>query len=193
MLRLFIKFINLAVVIGVKNTKARSFINRNVNNRNCTSGVLALVKIEHFVVVHFVDMVSRKDHNILGVISLDCLIGAKAVYAGMHSVKIPRLTVAYVFVEDQRLILGQNSHSLNTGIYTVGQRKVNNTIFSAKGHGRLGKLFCKHAQARALSARKQHSHYFLFLTIQTTVARKCRHQKITFLGNVCFLNNNLQM
>ena len=41
----------------------------------------------------------------------------------MQAVKIPRLSVADVFIQDQRLILGQDANGVNTRIDTVGQRE----------------------------------------------------------------------
>lgn len=88
---------------------------------------------KHLVVVHFVDMVARKDDHIFRIITLNVvdilincigcsripvctvnsLIRAEAVYTRVHTVKIPRLSVSYVFVKNKRLILCENTYSVN--------------------------------------------------------------------------------
>jgi len=88
---------------------------------------------KHLVVVHFVDMVARKDYHIFRIITLNVvdilincigcsripvctvnsLIRAETVYTRVHTVKIPRLSVSYVFVKNKRLILCENTYSVN--------------------------------------------------------------------------------
>ena len=94
---------------------------------------LVLMIFKHLVVVHFVDMVARKDDHIFRIITLNVvdilincigcsripvctvnsLIRAETVYTRVHTVKIPRLSVSYVFVKDKRLVLCENTYSVN--------------------------------------------------------------------------------
>ena len=53
--------------------------------------------------------------------------------ASVETVQIPGLAVADVFIQHQRLVLGQNSHGIYAGIDTVGEREINDTIFAPKG------------------------------------------------------------
>ena len=133
MLGLLVELIDLAVLVGVEDTEARSLLKGNVDDRDGAGGVLRLVILEHLVVVHLVDVVARKNDDIVGIIALDVvdvlingvsgarvpvraldrLIGAEAVNARVHTVEIPRLTVADVLIEDQGLVLGENTNRLN--------------------------------------------------------------------------------
>ena len=139
MLGLLVKLIDFAVLMSVENAEARGFLERNVDYRDGAGGVLLLVVLEHLVVVHLVDVVARKNYNIVGVVALDVvdilvdrvrgaripvsaldsLIGAQTVNARVHSVEIPRLSVADILVEDQRLILCQNADCLNARVNAV--------------------------------------------------------------------------
>ena len=58
----------------------------------------------------------------------------------VQAVKVPRLAVADVLVQNEGLILGQDAHRVNVRIDTVGQREVDDTILSAKRNCRLGEL-----------------------------------------------------
>ena len=78
------------------------------------------------------------------------------VYTAVHLIQIPRLTVADVFVQHHRLILGQNAHGINTGVDAVGERKVDETILTAIGDRWFCHFLCQGIQSAALSASQQH-------------------------------------
>ena len=79
-------------------------------------------------------MVTGKDYNILRVITVNksyvlinsicstlvpfstqsCLIRRQAVCAAVELIQIPWLTVSDIVVKNQRLILGENAHGINT-------------------------------------------------------------------------------
>ena len=50
----------------------------------------------------------------------------------------------------------QNTDGGNARIHTVGKREVDNSVFAAVGNGGFCNVLCENAQARALSACKQH-------------------------------------
>ena len=56
-----------------------------------------------------------------------------AVLAG----QIPWLAVTDVLVQYNGLILGEDTNCVNTGIYTVGEREVNNTTLASERYCRL--------------------------------------------------------
>jgi hypothetical protein len=84
-------------------------------------------------------MVTGKDEHVVGVILLDeidvlvncvccalipirrlaSLVRRKNGKSTSHTVKIPRCTVANVFVKCEGLILGKNTYCVNTGVNAV--------------------------------------------------------------------------
>ena len=82
--------------------------------------------------------------------------------AAEGSVQIPRLAVAYVFVEHERLVLSKHAHGVYAGVDTVRQRKVYNSVFGAEGYRRFCYVAGKGEKAAALSAGKQHSYALFF-------------------------------
>lgn len=65
------------------------------------------------------------------------------MYPSVHTVQIPWLSIANIIIELQRLILGENTDGIDAGIHAIGERKVNDTVFSTIGHGRLGDIFVR--------------------------------------------------
>ena len=144
--------------------------------------VVFLMVIYHGGVIHLIDVVAGEDYDIIGVIAVyktDVLIdrvsgtgipvgaflglvGLQAGDAGVDAVQIPRLTVTDIFVEFERLILGQNAYRLDAGVDTVRQGKVDDSVFTSERNSGLRDLLGQNAEARALTACKQHSHYFFF-------------------------------
>ena len=70
MLGLFVELVDLAVLIGIEDTEARSLRKRNVDYSDRAGGILFLVVLKHFVVVHLVDVVARENHHVIGIIAL---------------------------------------------------------------------------------------------------------------------------
>ena len=80
--------------------------------------------------------------------------------AAMQAVKVPRLAVADVFIQDQRLILGQDANGVNIRVDTVGQRKVDDTVLTAERNRRLSQLLGQRVEARTLAASQDHCDHF---------------------------------
>ena len=80
--------------------------------------------------------------------------------ASMQAVQIPGLSVSDVLVEHKRLILGQNTHSIDAGINAVGQRKIDDTVLSAEGNCGFCQLLGQGVQTRSLAAGKKHCYHF---------------------------------
>ena len=57
--------------------------------------------------------------------------------AAVRAVKIPRLAVAQIGVQLQRLILGEHADGVDAGIDAVGQGKVDDAVLAAEGDGGL--------------------------------------------------------
>ena len=106
------------------------------------------METEHLCIVHLIDMVTRKDKNIFRVISFNilevlinsicstlipvstilALIRRKNSHTAKGSVKVPGLAVTDIFIKLQGLILSKNADCIDTGIDTIGKRKVNNAV-----------------------------------------------------------------
>ena len=182
-LRFFAELIDLPVLARAHDTEAARFLNRHVDDRNRAVRLCLLMEIQHSRVVHFIDMVARENQDILCVVAVDelhvlpdgicCslipvravlpLIGRQNLDPAEGAVEIPRQTVADVVVEDQRLILRQNTYGVHSGIDAVGKREINDAVLAAKRHRRLCGLFGQRVKPAALPARKQHGNTFFFL------------------------------
>ena len=82
------------------------------------------------------------------------------MHAAVQTVQVPGLAVADVFVQYQRLVLGQNTHRVDSRVHAVGKREINDTILSAKRHRRFGKPLGQRIKPRPLAAGQQHCNTF---------------------------------
>ena len=57
--------------------------------------------------------------------------------AAVLLVKIPRLTVADIIMKNERLILCENAYCVDTRVYAVGKREIDDPVFAAVRNGRL--------------------------------------------------------
>ena len=146
-------------------------------------------------VILLADLVTGQDDDILGVIAVNegqvlidgvgralvpvraggLLVRRQNVNTAVQAVKVPRLAVADVLVQDEGLILGQDAHRVNVRIDTVGQREVDDTILSAKRNCRLGELLGQRVQTRALAACQDHcDHFFSHKISPLKILAECR-------------------
>ena len=125
------------------------------------------MEAQEVAVVLLTDLVAGEDDDILRVIAVDeghvlvngvrrtlipvraggLLVGRQHMDAAVQAVKVPRLAVADILVEDERLVLGQNTDRVNVRIDTVGQREINDAVLAAKRHRRFGQLLGQRIQA----------------------------------------------
>ena len=179
---LFGKLVNGAVLVRTHNAKSARLLQRNLQHGNGTIGFLFLVKPKHFVIIHLVNVVARKNHHVVRVVPIHKffvlidgigrsavpigasvpLIGRQDRHPSESAVQIPRQAVADVFVERQRLILCQNTHRIEVGIGAVGQGEVNNPVLAAERNGGLGRLYGQSIQSAALAACQQHDDTLFF-------------------------------
>ena len=112
-------------------------------------------------------MIAGEDDHILGLIAVDevdvlidgvggalvpvraggRLVGGQHMDAAVQTVQVPGLAVADVLIEHQRLVLGQDAHRVDPRIDAVGQRKIDDTIFSAEGNCGFCQPLCEGIQA----------------------------------------------
>ena len=134
------------------------------------------MEAHHLAVVHFVDVVAGEHQHIVGIKLLDEAdvlidgvrraaipfarlalgIGRKHKHTAAVQIQIPRLAGADVAVQLKRLILSQHADGVDAGVGAVGERKINDSVFTAKGNGRLRHNLCEDSQATALTAGQQH-------------------------------------
>ena len=74
---------------------------------------------------------------------------------------IPGNTDPDMGIQSERLILCQNTHVLNAGVHTVGNRQVDNTVLASKRNSRLCEVLGKNTETAATAACQQHCNYFL--------------------------------
>jgi hypothetical protein len=179
-LRLLLEFGDAVVLICNHQTETGSILPRNLHNRNTEFSVLFLVETKEITVILFADLVTGKNNHILGIIALNkrnilvncirsslvpvragcLLIRREHMNTTIETVKVPRLSIADVLVENQWLILGQDTYGINTGIYAVGKRKVDDTILSAKRNCWFCQLLGQGIKPGTLAASKKHSNHF---------------------------------
>lgn len=134
-------------------TEARSLLPRNLQNGDGRVSLVLLVEVHHLGVVHLVDVVAGQDNDIFRVVAVDeayvlvdrvccagvprlaCrgFIGRQYMHAAVGAVESPGLTIAYVFIQHQRLILRQHAYCVDPGIYAVGEREVDYPVLSSVG------------------------------------------------------------
>src|SRR5699024_7524562 len=70
-LRLLVEFINGAVLIGVQDAETGSFGHGNFDDSDGAGSVLFFMSCQHLGIVHLIDVVTGKNHDIFGVIPVD--------------------------------------------------------------------------------------------------------------------------
>ena len=166
-LRLLLEFVDAVVLIGDHQAEAGSLAPWHLHDGNGEFCVLFLVEAQEVRVILLADLIAGQDDDILGIIAVDegqvlingvggalvpvraagLLVGRQDMYAAVQTVQVPRLAVADILIQDKRLILGQNTNGINVGVDTVGEREIDDTIFSAKRNGRLGELLGQRIEA----------------------------------------------
>ena len=138
------------------------------------------MELQEIAVVLLADLISGKDDDILGIVSLDkgnvlidCvgrdlvpvgaagfLVRRQHMYAAVETVKVPGLAVSDVLIQHKGLILGQDADCIDSGVDTVGKGEIDDAVFPAKRNCRFCKLLCQSIQTGALSAGKKHCNHF---------------------------------
>ena len=150
-LRFFFKFYDTACLICIHNAKTAGFFHWYFNDCNRCISMICFVVLKHFIVIHFVNMISGKNQEILRRIRIDKVdilgdrIGSSSVYikscicfltrrkyvnSTILCIESPSSSCSSIPVEENRFILSEDTDNVNTTICTVAERKVNNTIFS---------------------------------------------------------------
>ena len=95
--------------------------------------------------------------------------------AAMQTVQVPGLAIADILVQDEGLILGKDTDGINVGVDAVGQREIDDTIFTAERYCRFGELLGQRVQTRALTACQDHCDHFFCHKISPLNILALRH------------------
>ena len=185
-LGLFLELVDRAVGVGVHDAEAAGLLQGDVPHGDGAAGAGLLMEGYHGGVVHLVDVVAAQHHHVLRGVPVNeaqvlvdgvggtlvpaallvvALVGGQHLGTAVGLVQTPGLAVADVFVQLQRLILGEDSHGVNAGVDTVGQGEINDAVFAAKGDGRLGSVLGQNLQTAALAACQKHGNTTFFLEV----------------------------
>jgi hypothetical protein len=96
-------------------------------------------------------MISGKNNNIFGALFFNVMyvliyrVGTAGIpftlplfckwrqyrYTAVHPVQIPRFSDPYMMVQLKRTVLCKNTDGIDSGVYAITQRKINNPVFPA--------------------------------------------------------------
>ena len=131
------------------------------------------VLLEHFLVIHFVDVIAGKDEDEIGLLAAD---GIDVLIDGVGGALIPvlgdahlrrehfdeiavaheqRPAAAHVAIEAEGFVLGKNEDAAQLAIQAIGERDVNDAVDAAEGDGRLGAIASERPKAFALATGQQ--------------------------------------
>ena len=182
MFRLLLKLLNNPIFIGDNNTESASFLHRHLISCNSYISLRTLVKIQHYFIIHFVNMITRKDEYIIRIVILHILkilingicgsgvpltvstllVRREYSHTAKISIQIPWHTYPNMLIKSERSVLCQNSNCINTGIYTIAKWKIDDLVFAPKCDRRFSKLRGKNSETTSLSPGKKHCYHFLF-------------------------------
>ena len=132
-LGLFLEFRDAVILIRYHQTETGGLFPWNFHDSHAELSPFFLVEPEEVAVILLAYLVAGKDDDVLRVIPLNewdvllnrigrtlrpvraggFLVGRKHMYPAVQAVQVPRLAVADILIEYQRLILGQDSHGIN--------------------------------------------------------------------------------
>ena len=95
-------------------------------------------------------------------------------------------------IQTQRAVLCQDSDGVDTGINSVGKRKINDSVLSAKRYCRFGDLGSKDAQSAALAAGKQHCDHLFLNHVNTSVFPGCSIGVKYNNHTMCIISHNMK-
>ena len=133
------------------------------------------VLLQHFLVIHFVDVVAGKNDGVAGALAAD---GINILVNGVGGAEIPvrgdahlrrqdfdefaqahqrRPALADVAVQAERFVLRENEDAAQVAVDAVGERDVDDAVDAAEGNGGLGAVARQRPQPLALAAGQQNA------------------------------------
>ena len=140
MLRLFLEFYNTSGFICVHDTKTAGLLHRDLNNCDGCVSIGFLMSCQHFVIVHFVNMISGKNQNIFRIKFIDeidilgnricgstiyiqifvsLFTGRKNIDTTVFGIQTPTSAGCNIAVQLNGFILCKHTYYINTTIGTV--------------------------------------------------------------------------
>ena len=194
-LRLLLELADLVVLVGDHQSEAGSLIPGHFHNSDGELGVLFLMETQEVGVILLANLVAGQDDDVLGIITINegnvlidsvgcalvpvragsLLIRRQNMDAAMQTVQVPGLAIADILVQDEGLILGKDTDGINVGVNAVGQREIDDTIFTAERYCRFGELLGQRVQTRALTACQDHCDHFFCHKISPLNILALRH------------------
>ena len=125
--------------VGDHDAETRCFFPRHFKDADCHVRIVRLVSFEHPVIIHRVDVVARKNQDVVGVGQVDEVeilvnrVGCPAIpiraffacvrrkdeHAAARAVEIPRAAAAEVVVQFERLILSEHANFLDARVCAI--------------------------------------------------------------------------
>ena len=130
------------------------------------------MEVQHNLIIHLINMISGKDQNIFRIITfhiaqilingIGCtgipftviasLIRWKYGHSTIVPIEIPRNADADMCIQPEWLILRQHTNRINSGIDTIAEWKIDNSVLAAKCYRRFGDVRCQNSKSAALTA-----------------------------------------
>src|SRR5262245_2375600 len=169
--RLLYKVRNPEILIDTDHAESMGLFDWDIDRTDYGIGAFGDQPMEHFHIVHLVNMVAGKNEHIVRFIGVEqkqvlidrirgTLIPFFAdpllrwnrgdVFAEFGIQDVPACT--YVTVERVRFVLDEDGDFPKPRVEAVTKRKIDNSIFPTKGNCRLGPMFGKGLKTLALSA-----------------------------------------
>ena len=158
----FLEADDAPVFIGFDDAElSGGFLGGNFEGGDGDIGAGIDVLLEHFGVIHFVDVVAGKNEDVFGALAAD---GIDVLVDGVGGALIPLLRDAHlrrknfdefaetherrpagagVAAEAEGFVLGENEDAAQTGVDAIGKSDVDDAIESAEGDGGLGAIASK--------------------------------------------------
>ena len=193
MLRLLLKFTDLAVRIRHDDPEPTGFLDRNRHRRDRDIRFICFMEIKHYLVIHLINMISRQDQHIIQILidrirrsGVPFAVGAFLVRRKNRNtshipVQIPRDPDSDMRIQTQWLILCQNAYGIDPRVDTVAEREINDPILPAKCNRRLRHLCCQNSEPAALSSCEKHGNHLFLHHVVTPFQVNCLHYTILFL------------
>ena len=151
--RFFFKFYNLVcLAICIHDSETACFFHWNFDNGDSSICFAFFVECKHFSIIHFINMVTGKNQkifrceridkiDILGNSVCSSAVNVKTcvcfftwrqyIYAAVLGIQTPTSSGCYIAVQENRLILGQNTYYINSTVCTVTEGEIHDAVFSS--------------------------------------------------------------
>ena len=199
--RFLLKIDNFLLIVCDHNAKAACLLPGHRHNRDRHVRIVRLVEIQHRFVIHLIDVVSGKDQHVLRIIAVHVLnilkdsvrragvplrtlnffVRRKYGHTAYVSVQIPGDTDPDVGIQPQGLILRKYTNRIHSGIDTVAEWEINNSVLSTKSNRRFCNFRGQNAESASLTTCQEHGNHFFFNHSITSI----------FLQNVEFLSPSI--